>query len=126
MRYLKFYEDFDQNKIYYHATDGEYIDSILKNGLDANIGIKRWVNNDYPLGTYLFDDYDATLKYAILNCDDGEVLEINSKGLTILDDPEDKIGSHFENDNTFYTTDKIPVSNIKLLNISDEEKDEII
>lgn len=126
MKHIESYQLFEsKNIIVYHATDGKYIKNILKIGLDSSKGKKRWKNNKYPAGIYVFTDKDIAIRYAVLNCDDGEVLQINAAGLKLKKDPESTEGSEFEDANSFYITDKIEPSRIKKIDVSDTVKDEI-
>lgn len=126
MKHLKSFHLFESNSdLYYHASSLENTDSINANGLTAKLGKKQWPQNDYPLGTYMFDNRDDALKYAVLILEDGEVWEIDGSGLIIKNDPEPVEGSEFEDANSYYTTDNIPTSKIKMLDISDDEKDDV-
>lgn len=124
MKHLFLFEDFSKENIMYHATDGVNVQSILKDGLLVS-DKKRWSQNEYPKGIYLFNDRDSALRYAVLYCDDGEVLQINVQNINLKKDPESTIGSHFEDSESFYATDNIPPEQIKWLRISKEEKDDI-
>lgn len=125
MRRIKTYHLFEASKkIMYHATDGSEVKSILTNGL-ISFHHKKWPDNDYPEGIYFFDNVDVALRYAVLICTDGEVLEVDVTGFDVRKDPEPTENSNFEDAESFYTEDNIPASRIKLLNFSEEEKDSV-
>jgi hypothetical protein len=126
MQHLKAFQLFESNsEVYYHASSSDNVDSINANGLTTKLGKKQWTQNDYPLGIYMFDNKEAAQKYAVLILDDGEVWEVSVGGLLMKKDPESVEGSEFEGETTYYTTDNIPTSKIKMIDFSDDEKDKI-
>jgi hypothetical protein len=135
MKYLKKYKIFESSKpiiykgyndnVWYHATPSENIENINKNGLTPVSSGNQWKDNEYPKGIYLFGDKDDAILYSAINLGIGDVYEVNTEGITLYDDPEDKEDSEFEDSTSVYTTENIPLSKIKLIPMSDDEKEEL-
>lgn len=112
-------------KAVYHASPNEYKESILKRGIGSKWGDKQWKENNYPDGTYVFDDLEEAIKYAVLILDDGDVWKIDSTGLDLIVDPEPTEGSNFEGVNSYYIKQNISKEKIKLVEVSEEKRDEV-
>ena len=121
---FELFENTSNNKMY-HASPNNQHESILKNGLDPELGDKTWPDNEYPNGVYLVDDSGMAIKYAVIIRDDGDVWEVDTNGLEIHTDPECTIGTFFEGVNSYYTTNIINPDNIRPVDISDETKDSV-
>jgi len=127
MNHLKSFKLFESTSshIMYHASNFDSDISIEENGLNRSLGTKQYPNHNYPDGIYLFDNLDDAKRYAVIMLDNGDVYEVDIKGLDVQDDPEETKNSWFEGVNSYYTTDVIEPSRINKVEFSEDEKDQI-
>lgn len=88
----------------YHVSLVGNHDSILKKGLDAS-GPSPWPEDEYPKGTYLFDDIKIARQYGFGNSDPFEIWQVNIVNYKVQDDPITK--------GAFYIAEPIDKKDIK-------------
>lgn len=70
----------------YHISLCVNRDSILKNGLNSS-GVSPWPDDNYPSGTYFFDNISKARNYGFGNGDPFDVYQIDTSSYKVENDP---------------------------------------
>lgn len=104
MNTYKLFEKY--HKKMYHASLWLNRNSILTNGLNHS-GISPWEGEDYPKGTYLYNDIQKTRNYGFGNGDPFDIWEVDTSSYNIKDDPITK--------GAFFISEPISKNDIRLI-----------
>lgn len=100
--------------VLYHVSHVINRKSILDKGLDAS-GPTPWPEDEYPKGTYMYDDIKAARRYGFGNSDPFDIWQINTSGYDVKQDPITK--------EAFYIAEPIDKKDIKL---KEKHEDDVV
>lgn len=107
MKHLTTYKMFESIGTMYHVSLYSNRNSIMDRGLVPGGGPTPWPEDEYPEGTYLFDNIVDARKYGFGNGDPFDIWEVKTGRYNVQDDPITR--------GAFFTRDKISANDIEVV-----------
>lgn len=108
MKHIKTYKLFEStHDLMYHVSLVLNRGSIEKSGLIVSGGPTPWPEDDYPEGTYMFDNLKSARAYGFGNGDPFDVWSVSVSDYTVEDDPITR--------GAFYVAENIKPADISLV-----------